>query len=189
MRFQRSRWLALALAGGAAAAEPELPERSTREGRHVLSAAYLGYNFNWPGAEVGYSYRAIESPLRRHALVVGADVGVWVWPRHDIGVFVTPKLGWRGRHRVGLEGSLDMRVGYLHSMTASESFSVQDGVVVSDGRVGYPMLIASPQVGVGWFFDTVGVAPFVRAGVIVQHPNFDATLLRFHVTAGVEVRL
>lgn len=196
MRFEPSPWrwlfVALAVAGGSSAAEPEPPvvrPATTREGHHMLSAAYLGYNFNWPGAEVGYGYRVLESPQRRHALVVGADAGVWVWPRHDIGVFVMPKIGWRGRHAAGLEGSVDMRVGYLHTLTASESFSVEDGAVVSDGRVGYPMLMASPQLGVGWFFDKIGVAPFARVGVLVQYPNFDATLLRFVVTAGVEVRL
>lgn len=173
-------------AAGAASASPP---RDGRDGRHALSLAYLGYNFTWPGAEVGYTYRAVESPRRLHALAVGADLGTYFWPRHDAGLYLLPRIGWRGRHRIGLAGEADFRIGYLHSFVAGESFGVVDGRVESNGRPGYPMLMFGPQIGVGWFIARFGATPFVRAGALFQYPNFDAVIARFHVTAGVEVRL
>lgn len=187
----RALTCAVALAGAseAAHAEPPTAPGAAREGRHVLSAGYLVYNLNWPGVELGYGYRAVESPERRHALVVGVDVGTYVWPRHDVGVYALPRVGWRGRHRVGLEGSLDVRFGYLHTIPASPSFQVIDGEVERGGGGGYPMWMASPQLGVGWFFPRAGVAPTVHLGAMLQHPVFDALVIRFHVSVGLEVRL
>ena len=164
-------------------------EPPVRDGRHAVSLSYLGYNFTWPGVEVGYGFRAVESPHRLHALVVGADLGTYYWPRHDAGLYLMPRLGWRGRHAVGLQGEADVRIGYLHSFVADESFGVVDGRVVGNGRPGYPMMMLGPQLGVGWFLARWGVTPFVRAGALFQYPNFDQVLVRFHVTGGVEVRL
>lgn len=165
------------------------PAARSREGRHAVSIAYLGYNFTWPGVEVSYGYRAVESRRSLHALVVGADLGTYFWPRHDTGLFLMPRIGWRGRHAVGLQGEVDFRIGYLHSFAAEESFGVVNGRVISLGRVSYPMLIFGPQLGVGWFIARWGVTPFARVGALFQYPTFDATVIRFHVTAGVEVRL
>ena len=160
-----------------------------REGVHSVEFSYLGYNFNWPGFQVGYSYRPLESRQRLQALVVGVDVGSYYWPRHDIGVFILPRIGWRGRHRSGLQGEVNMAIGYAQSIVASESFDVVNGQVVSNGRPSYPLLMFGPSLGVGWFLPRWGVTPFARVGALFQYPNFDMTLIRFHVTAGVEVRL
>ena len=61
-----------------------------------------------------------------------------------------PRIGWRGRHAVGLQGEVDFRIGYLHSF-AAESFGVVNGCVISWAASAHPMLIFGPQLGVGWF--------------------------------------
>lgn len=172
-----------------AAPPPDTQAARRRDGRHSVEVSYFGYNFTWPGVVVGYSFRAVESPRRLHALVVGADLGTYVWPRHDVGLFVMPRLGWRGRHKSGFQGEVHFALGYLHSFVSDESFGVVDGKVVSNGRPGYPMLLFGPSAGIGWFIARWGVTPFARVGALFEYPNFDALLTRFQVSAGVEVRL
>ena len=138
--------------------------------------------------------------LRRsglHALVLGADLGGYFWLRHDYGVFLLPRVGWRGRHRSGLQGEFSAHLGYLQSLLASPAFSVSqpsgapslDSAVIDASRVGTANLMVGVTTGVGWFIPRIGVTPFVRAGAYWHYPVFDQTLLRFTMTIGAEVRL
>lgn len=160
-----------------------------RQGRHSIEISYVGHNFTHPGAQLGYSFRAVESSSRRHALVVGADVGGYAWLRHDFGAFVLPRIGWRGRHRVGLQGEANFHLGYLQSVLASPAFAVENGQVVESSRAGIANLLFGLTVGVGWFLPKAGVTPFARVGAVWHTPVFDALIVRFVLSAGVEVRL
>jgi hypothetical protein len=165
------------------------PSAAGRQGRHSVEVAYFGQNFVRPGAQVGYSLRALQSPARLHALVVGVDVGAYAWLRHDFGVFVLPRIGWRGRHRVGLQGEASVHLGYLQSLLASPAYQVEGGQVVEASRAGIANLLFGVSSGVGWFFPRAGVTPFARVGAVWHTPVFDQVLLRFVLNLGVEVRL
>lgn len=175
-------WLVLT---SAASAQPT----DGRLGRHSIEVAYFGQNFIRPGMQIGYSVRALQSSGRLHALVIGADVGAYAWLRHDIGVFLLPRIGWRGRHRAGLQGEANFHLGYLQSVLASPAYQVESGQVVEASRQGIANLLLGVTAGIGWFFPQAGVTPFARAGVLWHTPVFDQTLLRFVLNVGVEVRL
>lgn len=160
-----------------------------RQGRHSIEVAYLGHNFVHPGLQVGYSFRALQSPARLHALVLGVDAGAYAWLRHDIGVVVLPRVGWRGRHRVGLQGEASFHLGYLQSVLASPAYAVEAGQVVETSRAGVSNLLFGLTAGVGWFVPRAGVTPFARVGALWHTPVFDQLLLRFVLNLGVEVRL
>lgn len=160
-----------------------------RQGRHSLEVAYLGHNFVHPGLQVGYSFRGLQSPARRHALVLGIDAGTYAWLRHDIGVYVLPRFGWRGRHRVGLQGEASFHLGYLQSLLASPAYAVESGQVVQASQAGIGNLLFGLTTGVGWFFPRAGVTPFARVGVVWHTPLFDQLLMRFILNLGVEVRV
>ncbi len=177
---------ALALAGPPDTAPTPAP---AREGRHSLEVAYFGAQLTRPGASLGYSFRALESRTRRHALVVGGDLGTYVWARHDIGLFVLPRIGWRGRHRSGLQGEVNAHLGYLQSFLPSPNYEVVDGEVREASRRGYPALMVGPTLGMGWYFPKLGLTPFVRAGAYWQYPVADQALVRLSLTLGFEVRL
>lgn len=168
---------------------PQAVPPATREGRSSIEVAYFGQNFIRPGVQVGYSYRALQSPGRLHALVVGADAGAYFWLRHDFGVFVLPRVGWRGRHRAGLQGEANFHLGYLQSVLASPAYQVDAGQVVEASRAGVSNLLLGVTAGVGWFIPRAGVTPFARAGVVWHTPVFDQVMLRFVLNLGVEVRL
>ena len=99
---------------------------------------------------------------------------------------------------IQVEGTVEGDIR-AHLLTVGESATIRgeivaddivvNGRVISLGRVSYPTLIFGPQLGVGWFIARWGVTPFARVGALFQYPTFDATVIRFHVTAGVEVRL
>ncbi|HNN94282.1 MAG TPA: hypothetical protein PKI03_18520 [Pseudomonadota bacterium] len=160
-----------------------------RNGRQSVEVAYFGQNFIRPGMQLGYSVRALQTPGRLHALVVGADVGAYAWLHHDFGVFVLPRLGWRGRHRVGLQGELNFHLGYLQSVLASPAYQVVGGQVVEASREGIANLLLGATAGVGWFLPTLGLTPFARVGALWHTPVFDQTMLRFVLNVGAEVRL
>lgn len=160
-----------------------------RHGRHSVEVAYFGQNFIRPGMQLGYSLRTLQTPGRRHALVVGVDVGAYAWLRHDFGVFVLPRLGWRGRHRVGLQGEVNFHLGYLQSVLASPAYKVESGQVVEASREGIANLLLGTTLGVGWFVPRLGLTPFARVGALWHTPVFDQTLLRFVLQVGAEVRL
>lgn len=160
-----------------------------RQGRHSVEVAYFGHNFVHPGLQVGYSFRALQSRARLHALVVGVDAGAYAWLRHDIGVFVLPRVGWRGRHRVGLLGEASFHLGYLQSVLASPAYAVEAGQVVEVSRAGVSNLLFGVTAGCGWFFPRAGITPFARVGALWHTPVFDQLLLRFVMNLGVEVRL
>lgn len=168
---------------------PAPPEPSGRQGRYSIEVAYFGQNFVRPGAQVGFSFRAVESAGRLHSLVIGADVGGYAWLRHDFGAFVLPRIGWRGRHRAGLQGEASFHLGYLQSVLASPAYAVENGQVIESSRAGIANLLFGVTVGVGWFFPRAGVTPFARVGAVWHTPVFDALLVRFVLSAGVEVRL
>lgn len=157
--------------------------------RHSVEVGYFGHNFTHPGGVIGYSYRALQTETRRAALVVGLDVGSYHWARNEIGVFVLPRVGFRGRHRVGLQGEVNLHFGYLQGMLAAPAYTVDNGRVESASRAGYPYFVIGPTVGVGWHIASIGITPFARVGAFWQTPSFDATLLRFMSTFGVEVSL
>lgn len=190
-------WPALALAQGSPQpsvmatneALKDTPAPSGRQGRHSVEVAYWGHNFFHPGGQLGYTFRAVESPGRLHALVVGADVGGYAWMRHDFGAFVLPRIGWRGRHRAGLQGEANFHIGYLQSVLASPAYAVENGQVVSSSRAGIANLLFGATVGIGFFIPRAGITPFARVGAVWQTPVFDATLVRFVLNLGVEVRL
>lgn len=160
-----------------------------RQGRHSVEVAYFGHNFVHPGLQVGYSFRALQSSARLHALVVGVDAGTYAWLRHDIGVVVLPRIGWRGRHRVGLQGEANFHLGYLQSVLASPAYAVEAGQVVETSRAGVSNLLFGLTAGVGWFVPRAGITPFARVGALWHTPVFDQLLLRFVLNLGVEVRL
>lgn len=160
-----------------------------REGRHSIEVAYFGQNFIRPGLQVGYSFRALQSPGRLHALVLGADAGAYFWLRHDFGAFVLPRVGWRGRHRAGLQGEFNFHLGYLQSTLASPAYQVEGGQVVEASRAGVSNLLLSVTAGIGWLIPRAGVTPFARVGAVWHTPVFDQVLLRFVLNLGVEVRL
>jgi hypothetical protein len=174
---------ALGLALPAEAARP-------RDGRHAIEAAYFGQNYTRPGGQLGYSYRALESRRRNHALVVGGDLGGYLWAKHDIGLVVTPRVGWRGKHpRLGLQGEANLHLGYLQGFLPSPNYEVVGGEVREASRAGYAYLVVGPTIGVGWFIPRIGLTPFVRTGAYWQYPVFDHALVRLSVAIGVEVRL
>lgn len=168
---------------------PASPVPEGRHSRHSFEVAYLGHNFIHPGLQVGYSFRPLQSPARLHALVLGIDAGAYAWLRHDIGALVLPRIGWRGRHRVGLQGEASFHLGYLQSLLASPAYQVEAGQVVEASRAGIANLLFGVTAGVGWFIPRAGVTPFARAGVLWHTPVFDQLLLRFVLNLGVEVRL
>lgn len=170
-----------------APAGPKTPAQ--RQGRHSVEVAYMGHNFTHPGLQVGYSFRALQSPGRLHALVLGVDAGAYAWLRHDIGVYVLPRVGWRGRHRVGIQGEANFHLGYLQSLLASPAYAVESGQVVQASPAGIGNLLFGLTTGVGWFFPRAGVTPFARVGVVWHTPLFDQLLMRFILNLGVEVRL
>lgn len=171
-------------------AELTATPRRVRDGRHSLEVSYYGLNFLRPGAQVGYSFRALQSRRKLHALVVGADVGGYHWARHSIGVHVVPRVGWRGRHpKHGLQGEANLHLGYLQGVLPSEAFEVVNGQVQPSGRAGYPYMVVGPTVGIGYFIESIGVTPFLRTGAHWQYPIFDQAVARFNVALGVEVRL
>jgi hypothetical protein len=162
----------------------------TRDAVHSIEAGLVLYQLTRPGGQVGYSYRIVETPDRQHALVVGADLGVFVWPQREVGVFLLPRLGWRGRFDFGLQFEVAMRAGLLHSVPASEAYSVDEsGRVERHVSGGYTFADFGPALGVGWAIRELGLIPFVRAGVVWIAPVFDQFMLRFDVTVGAEVML
>ncbi len=165
---------------------PAVPEG--RPGRHSLEVAYLGHNFVHPGLQVGYSFRALQSPTRRHALVLGVDAGGYAWLRHDFGVFVLPRVGWRGRHRSGLQGEVNFHLGYLQSLLSSPAYAVEAGQVVEASRAGIANLLFGATAGIGWLFPRAGLTPFARLGAVWHTPVFDQLLMRFVLNLGVEIR-
>lgn len=181
------RWLVLflmtwGLARGADASE-------TRDGRHALDVSFVAMNLTRPGGQLGYTWRAVESPARLHALAVGLDVGAYHWQWHSDGLYVVPRVGWRGRLRSGLEGQVDARLGYLHTFLAGPAYDVVEGAVVTVSDRGLPKLLAGGQLGLGWFIAKPGLTPFVRAGVYAEWPTFDQVFVRFSWNVGLEVRL
>jgi hypothetical protein len=187
--------LALALLGPprAHASPSDLEDQPTspavRDGRHSVEVGFFGAQLTRPGGTLGYSYRALESRNRLHALVVGGELGSYYWVRHDIGVFVLPRIGWRGRHRSGLQGEVNAHLGYLHSFLPSPNYSVVDGEVVRAPNRGYPALMVGPTVGIGWYFPRFGLTPFTRVGAYWQYPVADQALVRLSLSVGLEVRL
>ncbi len=171
---------------------PPRPSEARTPSKHSFSLSYLGYNFTHPGGSLGYSYRLLTTKSDLHALVVGAELGGYFWARHSAGAFVTPRIGWRGRHPVGLQGEIDGHLGYLHTFLPSAVYQVKDGRV-EETFASFPFLWTGVTAGVGWYFKDVfgkvDLAPFSRVGAFFQYPMFDQTLLRFTVQAGVEVRL
>ena len=157
--------------------------------RHSLEGAYFGHNFTHPGGLIGYSFRALETEDSLHALVVGADVGSYHWAHNEVGVFILPRAGWRGRHSIGLQGEVNFHLGYLQALLAGPAYSVINGEVESASRAGYSYFIFGPSIGVCWHIASVGITPFARIGANWQTPNFDQTLLRLTSTYGVEVAL
>jgi hypothetical protein len=163
---------------------------ATRDAVHSVEAGVVLYQLTRPGGQVGYSYRIVETPDRQHALVVGADLGAFVWPQREVGIFLLPRVGWRGRFDVGLQFEVVMRVGLLHSVPASEAYSVDESGRV-EGHVsgGYTFVDFGPALGIGWAIRELGLIPFVRAGVVWIAPVFDQYMLRFDLTVGAEVML
>lgn len=157
--------------------------------RHSLEGSFYLSQLSHPGAQVGYSLRAAQTQSGGHALVLGADLGVYLWPRHDVGLFLLPRVSWRGRAAVGLQGEVSLHVGYLQGMLASENYTVSNGVVQGASRAGYPYLLVGPSAGLGWHFARAGVTPFFRAGALWQYPSFDFAMMRLTVAVGVEVAL
>ncbi len=160
--------------------------------RHSVSLAYFGLNFLQPGGSLGYSFRALATADDLHALVVGAELGSYLWPRNHVGVFLTPRIGWRGRHRSGLQGEVDLHAGLLQAV-APGTYRVSGGVA-SQSTVSFSYLFVGGTLGIGWQFSNVArpglaLVPFARAGVFTQYPNFDAALVRFAMSIGMEVRL
>jgi hypothetical protein len=193
-------WVGVALAGvclstpPAHAAPPsehvDAPnEARVREGRHSLEAAFFGAQLTRPGGSLGYSYRALESRKKLHALVVGGDLGSYHWARHSVGLFVLPRIGWRGRHRSGLQGEANLHLGYLHELLPSRNYEVVGGEVREAPNRGYPALMVGPTLGIGWYVARIGLTPFVRTGAYWQYPVADQALVRLSLTVGVEVRL
>jgi len=160
--------------------------------KHSFSLSYFGQNFTHPGGSVGYGYRLLTTKNDLHALVVGAELGGYYWPRHDAGVFLTPRIGWRGRHRIGLQGEIDGHLGYLQTLLPSPTYRVVNGRV-EETLTSFPFLWTGVTAGIGWYFKDVAgkvdIAPFSRVGAFWQYPMFDQALLRLVVQAGVEVRL
>lgn len=181
-----------------AAAAPGVPPSSAadsandakvRAGRHSLELAYFSAHLTRPGGSLGYSFRALESRKKLHALVVGADLGGYHWARHSVGLLVLPRIGWRGRHRSGLQGEVNLHLGYLHTFLPSQNYEVVEGEVREAPNTGYPALMVGPTLGIGWYFARVGLTPFVRAGSYWQAPVADQALVRLSLTLGLEVRL
>lgn len=189
--------LALALAGvtpSLADASPPTVDQEpagerVRDGRHAVELAYFSAHLTRPGGSLGYSYRALTSAKQLHALVVGVDLGGYHWARHDIGAFVLPRVGWRGRHRSGLQGEVNLHLGYLHSFLPSANYEVVGGEVRRAPNTGYPALMVGPTAGFGWYFARVGLTPFARVGAYWQYPVADQALVRLSLTLGLEVRL
>lgn len=180
----------LGAAAEGAVVEPGASPPRVRDGRHSLEVSYYGLDYLRPGAQIGYSVRALQSRRKLHALVVGADVGSYYWARHSIGVHVVPRVGWRGRHpKHGLQGEANLHLGYMQGVLPSEAFEVVNGKVQPSGRAGYPYMVVGPTVGIGYFIESIGVTPFLRTGVHWQYPIFDQAVVRFNVALGVEVRL
>lgn len=178
-----------ALITALALATPEAPPPEVREGRHSVELSYFGYQLTRPGGLLGYSFRALQSRRRLHALVVGADLGGFVWPKNSIGMLALPRVGWRGRHRIGLQGEANFHLGYQHTFLPSENYEVVDGVAMKARNSGYPSLLFGGTIGVGWFFPKVGLTPFARLGAFGQFPVFDQLLVRLSVSVGIEVRI
>jgi hypothetical protein len=165
---------------------------ATQRSGHVMSAGYFGHNFTHPGFVVGYRYRALSTQDDLHALTVGVDVGSYFWARHDDGLFVLPKVGWRGRAAFGLQGELDAYLGYLQGFLPGDVYEVVDGQARKT-TASFPFMLFGLTTGAGWCFDGVADAvdliPFARVGALWQYPMFDQVLVRFVLTVGVEVRL
>jgi hypothetical protein len=162
---------------------------SGRLGRHSIEAGFFGHNFTHSGGVIGYSFRALQTESKLHALVLGVDAGGYDWRRNEIGVFLLPRVGWRGRHRIGIQGEVNLHAGYLQGLLGSEAYQVVDGKVEPSSRAGYPYFIIGPSLGLGFRIDSIGVTPFGRVGAFWQTPSFDKTLLRFTSTFGIEVTL
>jgi hypothetical protein len=182
----------VAAASAPASTAPASLASPSAPSRHSVSLAYFGLNFVQPGGSLGYSYRALVTADDLHALVVGAELGSYIWPRNHVGVFLTPRVGWRGRHRSGLQGEVDFHLGLLQAVTPG-TYTVTSGVA-TQGTASVSYLVFGGTLGVGWQFSNVGrpglaLVPFVRAGALAQYPNFDAILIRFVMSAGMEVRL
>jgi hypothetical protein len=185
---------ALSSAQPALAAKPadtvdEPAPAQVRAGRHSLELAYFGAHLTRPGGSLGYSFRALESRKKLHALVVGGDLGSYYWARHSVGLFVLPRIGWRGRHRSGLQGEVNLHLGYLHEFLPGRNYEVVGGEVREVRHRGYPALMVGPTLGMGWYFARVGMTPFLRVGSYWQYPVADQALVRLSLTLGVEVRL
>lgn len=181
--------LVLLLAAPSAAQPGSPPPDRVPGARHAVEASLYLNQLTHPGGQVGYTFYALRSANGRHALVLGADVGAYLWPRHSLGVFVLPRVGYRGRTAGGFQGELNLHAGFLQGLLASESFDVIDGNVVPASRAGYPYFFLGPSVGIGWAIPRVNVTPFVRVGVQWQLPVFEQSLLRLVAAVGVEVAL
>lgn len=168
---------------------PVEPAPTAREGRHSVELSYFGYQLTRPGGLLGYSWRAVESRRRLHALVVGADVGGFVWPHNSIGLLALPRVGWRGRHRSGLQGEANFHLGYQHTFLPGENYEVVGGVAMKAPNSGYPSMLFGGTIGIGWFFPRVGLTPFARLGALGQFPVFDQLLARLSMSVGIEVRI
>lgn len=181
--------IVLLLAAPSAAQPVSPPTERVPGARHAVEASLYLHQLTHPGGQVGYTFYALRSANGRHALVLGADVGAYVWPRHSIGVFVLPRVGYRGRTAGGFQGEVSVHAGYLQGVLASEAFDVVDGNVVAASRAGYPYFFVGPSAGIGWAIPRVNVTPFVRVGVQWQLPVFDQSLMRLVAAVGVEVAL
>ena len=174
---------------GTLLALPARAQTDAPRSRHTISASLYLHQLSHPGGQVGYSFDALRTANGAHALVVGAEVGGYYWPRHSIGVFVLPRIGYRGRTRGGFQAEVNLHAGYLQGVLASEAFAVVDGNVVPSNRAGFPYFYVGPSAGVGYAIPRTRVTPFVRVGVQWQLPVFDQSLLRLTVAVGVEVSL
>lgn len=179
----------LAFITALALSPPAEPAPAAREGRHSVELSYFGYQLTRPGGLLGYSWRAVESRRRRHALVVGADVGGFVWRHNSVGLLALPRVGWRGRHRSGLQGEANFHLGYQHTFLPSANYEVVGGVAMKAANSGYPGMLFGGTLGIGWFFPRVGLTPFARVGAYGQFPVFDQLLARLSLSVGIEVRI
>ncbi|MBL8683054.1 MAG: hypothetical protein JNK05_28060 [Myxococcales bacterium] len=194
MKTETIAALAVAVATHASAARAQAPagappptDARAPTSRHSIEASVYLHQLVHPGAQVGYSYRLLSTADEVHSLIVGVDVGTYVWLRHSIGVFVLPRVGYRLRTPGGFHAEVNMHAGYLQGVLASESFDVVDGAVVASGRAGYPYAYLGPSAGVGYAIRAIRVTPFARIGVQWQLPVFDQSLMRLVAAVGAEV--
>ncbi len=183
--------VAVATQASAARAQPRAVAPATEAlaptSRHSIEASVYLHQLVHPGAQVGYSYRLLSTANEVHSLIIGADVGTYVWLRHSIGAFVLPRVGYRLRTPGGFHAEVNVHAGYLQGVLASESYDVVDGAVVASGRAGYPYAYVGPSAGVGYSIRAIRVTPFARIGVQWQLPVFDQSLMRIVAAVGAEV--